>query len=146
MKLRYYFVCVSVPVFVCAYTRLGGWVHACGGQAVPIKWVTWPMHAVAEGFLSSFLSNSLTLLPSKPLFCPYTCLSLYLCPDLCEMYTEAHVSAGSFKRRARSAGQTIEEIPQAHMELVRPVLTLRGILQLSELWGGIRIWVGKKRK
>lgn len=128
---QYYFVCVSGPVFVC--------VHVCGGQAVPMKWVTWPMHRVAEGFLSPSTFSPPTFLGLS------TCLSLYLCADLCEMYTGAHVPVGSFRRRAGPAGEAIEEIPEAHMEPVSPVFTLSGILQLYELWGGTRSWVGKKR-
>lgn len=67
------------------------------------KWVTWP---------SILYSSPQTFL------CLYTCVSFYLFHDLCEMYTEAHVSVGCFRRRAGPAGQTVEEIPQAHMELV----------------------------
>lgn len=59
-------------------------------------------------------------------YCLSTCLRLYLCPDLCRMYTEAHVSVGCFRRRAGPAGQTTEEIPQAHMELDGPVWTSKG--------------------
>lgn len=59
-------LCICPSVCLCVCMRLGGWVHVCGGQAVPMKWVTWPMHTVAEGFLSSFLSDTLSHLPSQP--------------------------------------------------------------------------------
>lgn len=90
-------------------------MHVSRGQAVPVKGVTLPMYSVAE---SSFLSMSLTLL----LLFLSSHVPESLCPDLCEMYTqEAHVSVGCFRRRAGPAGQTTEEIPQAHMELLSPV-------------------------
>lgn len=123
-RFRCCFICVSVPLFICLYVLLGGWVHVSRGQAVPVKGVTLPMYSVAEAFFwSSFLSMSLTLL----LLFLSSHVPESLCPDLCEMYTqEAHVSVGCFRRRAGPAGQTTEEIPQAHMELLSPVWTLRG--------------------
>lgn len=111
------FVCLVRCLSVCICCSV------CRDQAIPVKGVTLPLCTVAEAFWSSFLSNSLTLLR---IFCLHTCLSLYLCPDLGELYTEAHVSVGSFRRRAGPAGPTIEEIPQAHMELLSPALTLMG--------------------
>lgn len=102
----------------------------CRDQAIPVKRVTLPLCTVAEAF---FFISMLTLLP---VFCLHTCLSLHLVPDLSELYTEAHVSVGSFRRRAGPAGPTMEEIPQAHMELLSPVLTLTGTLQLFELRAG----------
>lgn len=95
-------------------------MHVPRGQAVPVKGVTLPMYPVAEAFFGLHFFQCCS--PFSFFFCLYTCLSLYLCPDLCEMYTqEAHVSVGCFRRRAGPAGQTTEEIPQAHMELFSPV-------------------------
>lgn len=138
-QLQYYFVCVSGPVFVCVYAGLSSRrVHVCVWRSSS------PNNCESRGPAycsrgSSLLSNSLTLLPSNLFLSFHVSEPLYLFPDLCEMYTEAHVSVGCCcRRRAGPAGQTIEEIPQAHMELVS--------FQFSERRGGTRTWVGKKRK
>lgn len=74
-RFRCCFICVSVPLFICLYVLLGGWVHVSRGQAVPVKGVTLPMYSVAAAFfgLHFFLCRS----PFSFFFCLHTCLSLY---------------------------------------------------------------------
>lgn len=104
--------CVSDPLFICLYVLLVGWMHVSRGQEVLVKRVTLPKQTVAEAiFFSVHLAHPSSFFP-----CFYTCLSLYLCPDLWEMRTETHVSVGCFRSRVGPARQVTEEIPQAHME------------------------------
>lgn len=104
-------------------------VSVCSAQwrssRIPMKARHAAHHAPVKVFCLSFYPTTSLLLLSlhvpKPLH--------YHSPDLREMYTEAHVSLSSIRRRAGPARQTGEEIPQAHMEVFNPLLTLRGILQ-----------------
>lgn len=131
-KCFYLFALVN-EYFCLEISRISVYLCVCAAWCVEIKQSQsresrCPCAPEAEAFWSSFIFS-----PSLLVFCLHTCLSLHLGPDLGELYTEAHVSVGSFRRRAGPAGPTMEEIPQAHMELLSPVLTLTGILQLSVL-------------
>lgn len=102
-KLQYYFVCVFIPVFVCVYAWLGGWGHWRRGQAeLPVKWITWPDILVAEGSLSSFLSNSLAPSPLKPFFFFLSTCLYGICALICmRFFKEARVG-GTLQEESRT--------------------------------------------
>lgn len=124
---QYYFVCVSGPVFVC--------VHVCGGQAVPMKWVTWPMHRVAKGF-----SVSLNFLPSnlsrsfhvpKPLSLRWSLWDVHRSARACGiLQEESGTCRGSDRGNSRGSHGAGE--PSVHTEWDSPTLwALRGHPKLS---------------
>lgn len=99
------------------------------------------MHTVAEGFPSSFLSNPSRLKPFSVFTRARASISALIFVRCIQKHTCLWDPSGG---KWDLAWQTKEEIPQAHMKLVSPVLTLRGILQLSELWGSTKVRKGSK--